>query len=158
MRTCLAISIAVLLSCAFAQADDSAKTAFTDLNYCDLVKNPSSFSGKRIRIRAIYSYMYEVSVLKPPTCCPESGVSIWVEVDDNSFNSNSIRLHRRFPKDAGYVLGTFVGRFESGESYGHMQYRFQLVVEGIEKVEAKAKGYAASKPRWIPKNCESPKD
>jgi Transposase len=45
-----------------------------DVTYCRLAGDPTKFSGKRIRIQAIYSYMFEVSALRPPTCCAEHDI------------------------------------------------------------------------------------
>ena len=44
----------VLLSCWSFEAAKAPKSALQDISYCALVKNPLSFSGRRIRVRAIY--------------------------------------------------------------------------------------------------------
>ena len=54
-----------------ATASPKYETEPQDISYCQLAGDPGKFSGKRIRIQAIYSYMFEVSSLRPPTCCTE---------------------------------------------------------------------------------------
>src|SRR5256885_250830 len=87
-----------------------------NLSFCELVKNPAAFSGKQIRLRAIYRYAFESQRLEPPTCCPAPGANIWVEISTN-LEGKALRLFRNFPKGHGLVLATFVGRFDTGDSY-----------------------------------------
>lgn len=65
---------AVLLTCFLKPALPQPENEPQDVTYCQLANDPSAFSDKRIRIRAIYAYMFEVSALRAPTCCagPES--------------------------------------------------------------------------------------
>jgi hypothetical protein len=123
------------------------------VSYCDLVKEPQQFAGKRIRVRAIYKYGFEIQRLDSPVCCPERRTKIWVEIE-SKLEGNSLKLYRKFPRDMGLVLATFEGKFESGGPYGDGGYRLQLMVEQIEKLEAVAKASAQHDPAWVPKNCE----
>ena len=125
-----------------------------DVTYCQLVKDPSAFSGKRIRIRAIYSYMFEFSRLKSPTCCSERDVLIWVDFDDEP-QGNSKKLLHKLPEGMGMVLAVFVGKVETGKVYGPFGERVRLVVDQIEKVEEKAKPQPGQIPSWVPQNCDS---
>jgi len=125
-----------------------------DVTFCELARNPNAYSGKRIRIRAVYSYMFEVSRLKSPTCCSERGESIWVDFDDD-LHGKSKRLFKSFPKGMGVVLAVFVGRIETGKVYGTFGERVRLVVDQIDRVEEKAKPSAGQSPTWVPQNCES---
>jgi hypothetical protein len=124
-----------------------------DVTYCQLAKDPSRFSGKRIRIRAIYSYMFEVSRLKSPTCCPEGDTPIWVDFDEE-LQGNSKKLFHKFPEGMGVVLAVFVGKIETGKVYGHFGERVRLVVDQIEKIEEKTKPHVGQNPSWVPQNCK----
>jgi hypothetical protein len=88
-----------------------------DVTYRQLAGDPTEFSGKRIRIQAIYSYMFEVSALKPPTCCTEHDIDIWVDFD-SELEGESKRLFNKSPKGMGFVLAVFLGTIETADAYG----------------------------------------
>jgi hypothetical protein len=122
-----------------------------DISYCQLASDPSKYAGKRIRIQAIYSYMFEVSTLLPPTCCDEHHINMWVDFDDE-LEGESKKLFNKFPKGMGFVLAVFVGRIETGDAYGTGQ-RFHFFVEHIEEVKQQANPPMGKFPPWIPQNC-----
>src|SRR3954471_22589083 len=82
-----------------------------EVPYCDLVKTPQEFAGKRVRVRAIYKYGFEIQRLNSPACCPEREAKIWVEID-SGLEGESLKLYRKFPKGMGLALATFEGKFE----------------------------------------------
>ena len=125
-----------------------------DVTYCQLAGDPTKFSGKRIRIQAVYSYMFEVSALKSPMCCAEHDIGIWVDFD-NELEGKSKRLFNKFPKGMGFVLAVFVGTIETGDAYGTGQ-RVHFFVEHIEEVNQKADTSQGPLPAWIPKDCKAP--
>ncbi|MGC1620789.1 MAG: hypothetical protein WA765_20030 [Candidatus Acidiferrum sp.] len=125
-----------------------------NVTYCQLAADPSAFSGKRIRLRAIYSYMFEVSRLKSPTCCPGPDTLIWVDFDEE-LGANSRKLFHQFPEGMGVVLAVLVGKIETGKVYGPFGERVRLVVDQIERVEEKAKPGKGQNPSWVPQNCKS---
>jgi hypothetical protein len=146
------LAFALLVSCCPAKAQKS-EAAPQELSYCDLVKTPQSFSGKRIRVRAIYKYGFEIQRLDPPACCPERGVKIWVEMESR-LQGHSLKLFRKLPKGMGLALATFVGTFESAGPYGDGGYRFKFTVDQIEKLEATVKASPSHDPPWVPRDCE----
>lgn len=105
------------------------------VSYCDLVKTPQQFAGKRIRVHAIYKYGFENQRLDSPACCPERGVKIWVEIE-TGLEGDSLKVYHKFPKGMGLALATFEGTFESGGPYGDSGYRLKFTVDKIEKLEA----------------------
>ena len=149
LRT-LAVSILALNSWMARTSSDHHQNS-QEVNYCDLVKNPSAFSGKRIRIRGIYRYAFEVQRLEAPSCCSETGTKIWVEIDAY-LEGKSAKLVRKFPKEEGLVLATFTGMFESGESYGTFADRNGLKVDQIDQVEqTQRSSRRQDDPAWVPK-------
>src|SRR5689334_18080838 len=96
-----------------ASAKETSKAE--DVSACQLLEDPTPFVGKLIRVRAIYSYFFEIQVLKSPNCCPKRPVKVWVEIS-NDLDRHSERLANSFPK-AGDVLGTFTGTLEGGNAY-----------------------------------------
>jgi hypothetical protein len=146
------IAALVLLAsrcCAATQKPESTAQA---VSYCDLVKAPQHFAGKRIRVRAIYKYGFEIQRLDSPACCPERGVKIWVEIETD-LEADSLKAFHKFPKGMGLALATFEGMFESGGPYGDGGYHFKFTVDKIEKLETVAKPSTAHHPAWVPKDC-----
>ena len=154
MRFYFASLVIFLSSCSIGYQNDEPDNTPQEVTYCQLARDPTAFSGKRIRVRAIYKYMFEMSRLNSPTCCPERQVSIWVDFDEK-LGGNSRKLFRRFPKGMGLVLATFSGRFEGGGTYGDGGYRFKFTVDEIENLEARAKPSPGRDPSWIPRNCDA---
>jgi hypothetical protein len=78
---------------------------------------------------------------------------------DNDIEGHSKRLLNKIEKKgAGRALLVFVGKFESGGSYGYFSDPFRLVVDKIETIEAITKTPIhpdGPKPAWIPQNCET---
>jgi hypothetical protein len=144
--------IAVLFVATDLRAVDKPESRAKDVSYCDLVKTPQLFSGKRIRVRAIYDYAFEIQSLNQPGCWPTHGDRIWVEIEAE-LEGSSLKLFRKFPKGMGSALATYEGRFETGQAYGDGGYRSKLTVDKIEKLEATAKA-SKDKTAWVPKNCE----
>ncbi len=143
----------LLLGCGSVRAQNNPETTSQDVTYCQLVKNPSAFAGKRIRVRAIFRYFTEIQRLESPMCCPEPGPKISVEFEI-SLEGHSLKLFRRFPEGGGLVLATFVGTFKGGGTYGYFSDRYELAVDQIEKLERKARPHRKQdEPAWVPKNC-----
>jgi hypothetical protein len=144
--------IFILLAFSHSGATQKPDVIAQEVSYCDLIKAPQQFAGKRIGVRAIYKDGFEVQRLDPPTCCLEHGAKIWVEIAD--LQGGSLRLYRRFPKGMGLSLATFEGIFEAGGPYGDGGYRLKLIIDKIEKLEATAKISTRHEPAWVPKDCE----
>ena len=155
MRPCVLLSLLLVLPLVTPGENRArAESLPKDVAYCQLTRDPSKFRGKRIRVRAIDSYMFEVSRLKAPSCCSGPDNPIWVDFDDN-LNGESKRLYHKFPKGMGFVLALFTGVIETGGPYGDGGYRAKLIVDRIDKLEATSKGAGHQIPAWVPKNCEA---
>lgn len=66
MKSCILMlgSVFVLLASSCSVAAQKSETV-QEVSYCDLVKAPEQFVGKRIRVRAIYKYGFEMQRLAP---------------------------------------------------------------------------------------------
>lgn len=149
------ISVVLFLNCYLARATNNPEGTVQEVRFCDLAKNPAAFSGKRIRVRAIYRYAFEIDRLESSTCCPDLGAKIWVEIEPG-LEGSSRKFYQRFPKGTGVVLATFAGTFESGGTYGTFADKYKLTVDQIEKVEQTARSSRKQDdPTWVPKNCEA---
>jgi hypothetical protein len=116
-----------------------------EVPYCQLAENPSAFVGKHVRIRAIYISGYHEELLEPPSCCAEPKELIWTKFQ-YTLDAGSERLLRSFP-NAGYVLGVFHGKLESGGPFGQGDINLQFAIDRIEKVEKKSTGLEF--PGWF---------
>lgn len=145
------LAILLIASCCQDEAQQS-ETSAQEISYCELAKAPQSYSGKRIRVRAIFRYGFEIQQLDPPVCCAESAARIWVQMD-SELRGDSLKLSRKFPKGMGLALATFVGSFEANGPYGDGRYRFKFTVDHIEKLEGTAKPSPSHLPAWVPQDC-----
>jgi hypothetical protein len=158
MRFAIAIVSALfLVGSSAASVSEESQIVPTEVAYCELAKDAKSFVGKRIRIRAIYRHGFELQRLEPPQCCPGPPIKIWVKIEAG-LEGRSQKLFRKIDNGQGTALVVFIGRFDSGGSYGTFGDRFQLTVNEIEKVEKTSKSSRRQDdPSWVPKNCDPPK-
>jgi len=154
MRLCIVVaSFLISPNCLAGETTNKVGSPAQEVAYCQLTEAPSSFVGKQIRVRAIYSYMFEVSRLKSPVCCPGRDVSIWIDFDEG-LDGGSKKLLHKFPKGMGFVLATFEGIFQGEGAYGG-GYQFKFAVDKIEKLENNANPSPLHHPSWVPKDCET---
>jgi hypothetical protein len=153
MKSCI-LGLALILLASSNSTAAQKPEAVQEVSYCDLVKTPQEFVGKRIRVRAIYKYGFEIQHLDSPACCPVRGTKIWVEIE-SGLEGDSLKLYRKFPKGMGLALATLEGAFESGGPYGDGGYRLKFTVDKIVKLEGTARASAHHDPAWVPKNCET---
>jgi hypothetical protein len=153
MKFHLTVLILVILLLASSSTAKAQQPNAQDVSYCDLIRNPTSFYGKLIRVRAIYKYAFEIQRLDGPECCPEKPKDkIWVEIFPDDLNHNSRKLFRKFHEGTGIAFATFTGTFQGGGPFGDGGYRFQFTVNKIEKLEGTSNS-SAGHPPWLPQNC-----
>ncbi len=99
MKSCLIAWTALPLASCIAWADDQSESPPMDVSYCQLAKDPPAWTGKRIRVRAIYHYGFEFYRLESPLCCEERTTKIWVQAD--KLDGRSERLFRKLDKGMG---------------------------------------------------------
>lgn len=157
MRLHRIATVACLWCCGFAWAGGRPEESPPlDVTYCQIAKNPSLFTEKRIRIRAIYVDGFEVQLLKSLACCsdpePKIGVEFNVGVDDRWRSP-----FRRLDAGMGVAVVVFIGRLSHVKNVSSQLPsgdRLQLNVDRIEKVEKSARTKSPSAvPKWVPKDC-----
>ena len=122
----------------FAQkAVSKSNEQITDVNFCDLLKNPSEYKDKNVRVKATYRFSFEQAELFCSDCGNKKRV--WVDFTDN-FIENSEKKFRKKLKAKDYVGKTvnviFVGSFLSGKGYGHFgAYPFMFLAQRIDYAE-----------------------
>ena len=131
--------IFIFLSCVFAkQSKSKSGEEIVDVNFCDLLENPSEYKDKTVRVTAIYSYGFEFTKLYCPTCKRQK--EIWVECSNDTENCIPKKFKNSF-REKKYGVGktvkvTLVGKFNTYGSYGHMgSYPNQFLIQTVENAK-----------------------
>jgi hypothetical protein len=154
VKVWLALSPILLIACSAALGDNNGQSPPREVAYCQLLSNPSAYLGKRVMVRAIFSYGFEVQMLKSPVCCPQVEPQFGVEFD--LADNRSEKLLHKLDKGMGVALAVFVGRFDRVSNVSSQLpsgERFQLSVDRIEKVEKSVWWGQGTGPAWVPKDC-----
>ena len=109
------------------------------VNFCDLLNNTMAYSGKLIRVRALYVTEFEKSSLSSPNCpVPDYPYITWVEFDKSfkDCTKKSVRKKLNKMKEGINSDVTFVGSFETEGHFGQLDmYLTQLNVTCVENVQ-----------------------
>lgn len=140
----LRLSIVLTLSfLSVAQAQNlqtiaSAAPEVLDVAYCDLLRNPTSYDGKVVRVRATYRYGFEWSEIYCTGCSVKG--STWLDFDESYESRTKRGVKKKLEGDSFLgrtvnivAVGKFIG---SGGGYGHMNgYNYMLLVQSVERAE-----------------------
>lgn len=108
---------------------------------CDLLRNPTAYSGREVTVRATYRYGFEWQELYCLDCLDMG--KAWLEVF-SELDPVSERALKKMPEGAGVVNVTVEGTFMSGSTYGHQNaYRYKFVARRISNVAVVLKGMRA---------------
>jgi len=135
----IGLALCLLLFAYLSQKFVIAAKDYVTVEYCELIKNPSLYDGKRVRVEATYRYGYEWSEIYC-TDCFDLMKRTWVEFDNLDESCTSKKFLKKLRKDSpkGRTLSVvFSGTFESAKNrYGHLNgYQFQLDVSCVEKAK-----------------------
>jgi hypothetical protein len=129
---CLSTLLTGTLSRAAAQNRE-----YATVSYCYLMRKPEQYSGKVVRVSAIYRYGFEWSELYCLECVSEART--WVDLDEIFVSSTKASMRKKIGPhgfEGRTVRVIMVGRFAEGGGYGHMgAYRFRLLVDHMENAE-----------------------
>src|SRR5205814_105694 len=104
--------------------------------YCDLVRDGRTRNNEIVRVRGIYWFNQENSVLDDPACRNEDSWT-WVESERYSnFMTRVAALKRTQPAEV-----VFIGRFSgpNKEGYGHLNgCQYQLIVINVDELKPSA--------------------
>jgi hypothetical protein len=124
-----------------AQARASHDTAKADLagymevSYCDLIRNPEAYDGKRVAVQATYRYGFEWQEL---FCLKCRWARTWLEFPAEP--DRPIKFHNA-PRYQGTINATFYGKFcgrKGAYGDGGYQYQFDVDFARDEKVVSKS--------------------
>jgi hypothetical protein len=117
-----------------ARFEEKKSRDLPTVNYCDVLKNPTEFEGKKLMLKATYRYGVEWQEMFCLTCRDKGRT--WLEIEDDAISSQSKKALRKFPESDGTINAIFTGRFESsGGPFGDGSYRFRFVLEDITNAE-----------------------
>src|SRR5262245_14340650 len=106
---------------------------YTQVSYCDLIRNLKEYENKRIAVSASYRYGFEWQELFCMGCRGEC--KIWFEFNENTANAVRRSL-RKAPRDHGIINATFYGILDgSNRPYGDGGYAYQFDVESVKDVK-----------------------
>lgn len=129
-----------LLFCAGETAQDVVETSF-----CDLVRKPYEYGGRRVRVRATHRFAFEASELYCLGCIDRGRV--WLDASPNLSRRDAKKLTSHHSSTSNILVeGKFV---TEGGPFGHSgAYRYKLVAERFLKIERVARSSYA--PNALP--------
>lgn len=115
--------------------DSSGKQAITSLSYCALLKSPSRYDGKLIRVKASWQFGFETTFLYDHECSEQP--KAWLEFVDDKDACPETKGNRSAPgKNDKEADVTVVGRLYGPGRYGHLgAYEFKFVVVCMEEIK-----------------------
>lgn len=120
--------------------------------FCDLMRSPEKYNGKKVTVRATYRYGVEWSELYCLDCLDQG--KAWLDMP-TSLENTSAKSLKKMPKGAGIVNLTVQGIFASGGTFGHSNaYRYKIEPTKISDVVVLQKGMKSpAEEKNIEKRC-----
>ena len=113
--------------------NDQELEGYTQVSYCDLIRNMKEYENKPIAVSASYRYGFEWQELFCMGCRGQG--KTWLEFNEKSANAVRRSL-RNAPRDHGIINATFYGILEgSNGPYGDGGYAYQFDVESVKDVK-----------------------
>jgi hypothetical protein len=115
--------------------DSSDTEIIPSLSYCALLKSPSRYDGKLIRVKASWQFGFETTFLYD-RLCPEQPKA-WLEFVDDKDTCPETKKNRGAPgKNDKEADVTVTGRLYGPGRYGHLgSYEFKFVVVCMEEIK-----------------------
>ena len=112
---------------------DGEMTAYTRINYCDLINNPQDYDGKQVVFNASYRYGFEWQEIFCLSC--KGRGKIWLEFGNDP--APAVRQSfRKTPKHQGIVKAVFYGTFHGIKgNYGDGSYPYRFDLEFVKEVK-----------------------
>ena len=119
------------------QNTPSPSDSIPTVSYCDLVRNPSAYADKLIRVHATWVYGFEITALYDAACLDRDNRAWFETVDEDQLCPTSKKNFRKLKKE-GFAKAdvTVVGKLYSGHRFGHENgYNFKFVVSCLERAK-----------------------
>ena len=133
LLACLPLACPSWIAANTQSESDQGLAGYTQVSYCDLIRNLKEYEHKRVAVSASYRYGFEWQEL---FClgCRERGKT-WLEVTEKNANAFR-RALRKAPRDHGIINATFYGILDgSNGPYGDGGYSYRFDVELVKDVE-----------------------
>lgn len=124
-------------NCLRERGDKKISDAFMDVPYCELIRNPSAYDGRKVRIAATYRSGYEWSEIYDRDCF-DFERRTWVEFENLDAESRRVLEDLKTESSEGRTLSViFAGTFENSKgNYGHLNdYKHLLKVSNVDRAE-----------------------
>lgn len=106
---------------------------YTQVSYCDLIRNLKEYENKRVAVSASYRYGFEWQELFCMKCRGQG--KTWLEFNEKTADAVRHAL-RKAPRDHGIINATFYGTLDgSNGPYGDGGYSYRFDVESIKDVK-----------------------
>ncbi len=135
----ISLIVSLVLSVCLAQEHVVFSETYMKVDYCELIKNPTAYDGRKVRVEATYRFGYEWSELYCASCF-DLAKRTWVGFDNLDETCSDKKLLKKLRKESprGRTLSVvFAGTFDSSKTgYGHSNdFKFLLNVSCIEKAK-----------------------
>lgn len=116
-------------------SDSVDDQAIPSVSYCGILKDPKAYTGKLVRIKAVWQFGFEITSLYDRKCREKP--QAWLEFADEKHlcpeTNRNLSIPGRSDKEAEV---TVTGRLYGPGRYGHLGgYQFKFVVVCLEKVK-----------------------
>jgi hypothetical protein len=129
------------------QHGDTDTASYTPVSYCELIRHPAEYDGKRVAVRATYRYGFEWQELFGLKC-RDTGKT-WLEFETETA-ATVRRALSKAPQHQGTLNATFYGTFRGTKGpYGDGGYPFRFDVKSVRAVEV------VSKDGWAPERLSA---
>ena len=110
-----------------------------DVSFCDLVSEPSRYSGRQVRVRAVYRYGFEWAQLYSLHC--SDSPKVWVDVSDSYVHDTPRSIRRRLEGGGpeGRTVGVVaVGQIHDGGFGPSGSFPLEFVIDRVESARVLA--------------------
>jgi hypothetical protein len=133
MLACLSLTFPSWITASTQRESKQEMEGYTQVSYCDLIRNLKEYEHKRVAVSASYRYGFEWAELFCMRCGGQG--KTWLEVAEKNANAFH-RALRKAPRDDGIINATFYGILDgSNGPYGDGGYSYRFDVELVKDVE-----------------------
>jgi len=129
---------------------DKRLSGYTQVAYCDLIRNPDQYDGKDVAVSASYRYGFEWQEIFCMKCRDQA--KTWLEFDRENIPALR-RTLRKAPSHEGLINAIFYGTFQGKRGpYGDGGYSYRFDVKFLKDVKSVYRD--GRSPTLLPSNAQ----
>ncbi len=133
LLACLPLTYPSWMTASTQRESNQEIEGYTQVSYCDLIRNLKEYEHRRVAVSASYRYGFEWQELFCMRCRDQG--KTWLEFNEKTANAVRRSL-RKAPPDHGIINATFYGILDgSNGPYGDGGYSYRFDVELVKDVE-----------------------